>query len=147
MKGTKYMKQKRVSVMIIGATMLLALMSGCANTTTSTQDTANMLVAAGFKTITPKTTAQQQKLHQLQTGQIATIQKNGGTYTLSQTRLGTWSMWVDLLSIRLINNSALKSTLHKRTSKLLRCIRTHQCSGVHGVAGELAGDEWVMWQG
>ena len=80
MKGTKYMKQKRVSVMIIGATMLLALMSGCANTTTSTQDTANMLVAAGFKTITPKTAAQQQKLKQLQTGQVATIQKNGGTY-------------------------------------------------------------------
>ena len=39
-----------------------------------------MLVAAGFKTITPKTAAQQQKLHQLQTGQVATIQKNGGTY-------------------------------------------------------------------
>ena len=80
MKGTKYMKQKRVSVMMIGATMLLALMAGCATTTTSTQDTANMLVAAGFKTITPKTTAQQQKLHQLQTGQVAMVHKNGGTY-------------------------------------------------------------------
>ena len=53
----------------------------------------------------------------------------------------------DLLSIRVINNSALKDTLHKRISKRLRCIRTHQCSGVHGVAGELAGDEWAMWQG
>ena len=80
MKGTKYMKQKRVSVMMIGATMLLALMAGCATTTTSTQDTASMLVAAGFKTITPKTAAQQQKLQQLQTGQVATIQKNGRTY-------------------------------------------------------------------
>jgi hypothetical protein len=39
-----------------------------------------MLVAAGFKTITPKTPAQQQKLHQLQTGQVAMIQKNGRTY-------------------------------------------------------------------
>ncbi len=39
-----------------------------------------MLVAAGFKTITPKTAAQQQKLQQLQTGQVATIQKNGRTY-------------------------------------------------------------------
>ena len=39
-----------------------------------------MLVAAGFKTITPKTAAQQQKLHQLQTGQVAMIQKSGGTY-------------------------------------------------------------------
>ena len=76
------MKQKRVSVMMIGATVLLALMAGCATTTTNTQDTASMLVAAGFKTITPKTAAQQQKLHQLQTGQVATIQNNGGTYYL-----------------------------------------------------------------
>jgi hypothetical protein len=79
MKGTKYMKQKRVSVMMIGATVLLALM-GCATTTTSTQDKASMLVAAGFKTISPKTAAQQQKLQQLQTGQVAAIQKNGRTY-------------------------------------------------------------------
>ena len=74
------MKQERASVMMIGATVLLALMAGCATTTTSTQDTASMLVAAGFKTITPKTAAQQQKLHQLQTGQVAMIQKNGRNY-------------------------------------------------------------------
>jgi hypothetical protein len=80
MKGTKYMKQKRVSVMMIGATVLLALMAGCATTATFPQEKASMLVAAGFKTITPKTAAQQQKLQQLQTGQVATIQKNGRTY-------------------------------------------------------------------
>ncbi len=74
------MKQKRVSVMMIGATVLLALMAGCATTTTFPQEKASTLVAAGFKTITPKTAAQQQKLHQLQTGQVATIQKNGRTY-------------------------------------------------------------------
>ena len=65
---------------MIGATVLLALVAGCATTATFPQEKANMLVAAGFKTITPKTAAQQQKLHQLQTGQVATIQKNGGTY-------------------------------------------------------------------
>ena len=65
---------------MIGATALLALINGCATTTTSTQDQANMLVAAGFKTITPKTPAQQQKLQQLQPGQVAQIQKNGRTY-------------------------------------------------------------------
>jgi hypothetical protein len=80
MKGTKYTKQKRVSVMMIGATVLLALMAGCATTPTFTQEKANMLVAAGFKTITPKTAAQQQKLKQLQTGQVVTIQKDGRTY-------------------------------------------------------------------
>ena len=74
------MREKRVSFILIGATALLALITGCATTTTSTQDQANMLVAAGFKTITPKTPAQQQKLQQLQTGQVAQIQKNGRTY-------------------------------------------------------------------
>ena len=74
------MKQKRVSVMMIGATVLLALMAGCATTATFPQEKASMLVAAGFKTITPKTAAQQQKLHQLQTGQVAMVQKSGGTY-------------------------------------------------------------------
>jgi hypothetical protein len=73
------MREKRVSFIMIGATALLALIAGCA-TTTSTQDQANMLVAAGFKTVTPKTPAQQQKLQQLQTGQVAQIQKNGRTY-------------------------------------------------------------------
>ena len=59
---------------------LLALMVGCATTATFPQDKANMLVAAGFKTVTPRTPAQQQKLQQLQTGQVVTVQKNGRTY-------------------------------------------------------------------
>ena len=65
---------------MIGAIALLGFMAGCATTQTVTQDQRNMLVAAGFKTITPKTPAQQQKLQQLQTGQVAQIQKNGRTY-------------------------------------------------------------------
>jgi len=66
---------------MIGATALLAFMAGCATTPiASTQDKANMLVAAGFKTISPKTAEQQQRLQQLQTGQVAQIQKNGRTY-------------------------------------------------------------------
>jgi hypothetical protein len=76
----KYMKQKRISVMMIGAAALLALMAGCATTTTNVQDQESMLAAAGFKTITPKTPAQQQRLQQLQTGQVAMIQKSGRTY-------------------------------------------------------------------
>jgi len=75
------MKQKRVLFIMIGATALLAFMAGCATTPiASTQDKANMLVAAGFKTISPKTAEQQQRLQQLQTGQVAQIQKNGRTY-------------------------------------------------------------------
>ncbi len=39
-----------------------------------------MLVASGFKTITPKTAAQQQKLQKLPPGKVAMINKKGKTY-------------------------------------------------------------------
>src|SRR5678809_1474562 len=74
------MKRTQTSFGVVGVIALLALMVGCATTATFPQDKANMLVAAGFKTVTPRTAAQQQKLHQLQTGQVVTIQKNGRTY-------------------------------------------------------------------
>ena len=74
------MKQIRTSFNMVSVIALLALMVGCATTATFPQEKANMLVAAGFKTITPRTAAQQQKLQQLQTGQVATIQRNGRTY-------------------------------------------------------------------
>ena len=74
------MKQKQILFMMIGVTALLALLAGCTTTQTDIQDKRSMLVAAGFKTITPKTPAQQQKLQQLQVGQVAQVQKNGKTY-------------------------------------------------------------------
>jgi hypothetical protein len=39
-----------------------------------------MLVASGFKVITPKTTAQQQKLQNLPPGKVTMVQKAGKTY-------------------------------------------------------------------
>ena len=39
-----------------------------------------MLVASGFKVITPKTAAQQQKLLKLPAGKVTMIQKGGKTY-------------------------------------------------------------------
>jgi hypothetical protein len=74
------MKQIRTLFYMVSVIAVLALMAGCATTATFPQDKANMLVAAGFKTITPRTPAQQEKLKQLQTGQVATVQKNGRTY-------------------------------------------------------------------
>jgi len=74
------MKPKRVSFMMISVIALLALTAGCATTTTSIEDKRSMLVAAGFKTIAPKTAAQQQKLQQLQVGQVAQVQRKGKTY-------------------------------------------------------------------
>jgi hypothetical protein len=57
-----------------------ALLVNCASTSTSTQNKESMLVASGFKVITPKTTAQQQKLQNLPPGKVTMIQKGGKTY-------------------------------------------------------------------
>jgi hypothetical protein len=59
---------------------LLALTVGCAATETATQSKESMLVAAGFKTVSPKTAAQQQKLQKLPPGKVAMITKAGKTY-------------------------------------------------------------------
>jgi hypothetical protein len=73
------MKQIRTSFKMISVISLLALTVGCA-TTASTQNKESMLVASGFKTITPKTAAQQQKLQQLPPGKMAMVNRNGRTY-------------------------------------------------------------------
>jgi hypothetical protein len=56
------------------------LLLSCASTQTSTQNRESMLVASGFKVITPKTAAQQQKLQNLPPGKVTMIQKGGKTY-------------------------------------------------------------------
>jgi hypothetical protein len=73
------MKQIQISFNVISVIALLALPVGCA-TTTATQDTESMLVASGFKVVTPKTPAQQQKLQKLPPGKVAQINKAGKTY-------------------------------------------------------------------
>jgi hypothetical protein len=57
-----------------------ALLVNCASTQTSTQNRESMLVASGFKVITPKTPAQQQKLQNLPPGKVTMIQKGKKTY-------------------------------------------------------------------
>jgi hypothetical protein len=56
------------------------LLLSCASTQTSTQNRESMLVASGFKVITPKTAAQQQKLQNLPPGKVTMIQKGKKTY-------------------------------------------------------------------
>jgi len=73
------MKQIRTSFKMISVISLLALTAGC-TTTSSTQNKESMLVASGFKVITPKTAAQQQKLQQLPPGHMAMINRQGRTY-------------------------------------------------------------------
>jgi len=62
------------------ATACTALLVGCATTQTTMQNRESMLAASGFKTITPKTAAQKQKLQNLPPGKVTMIQKNGKTY-------------------------------------------------------------------
>src|SRR5215211_1568480 len=57
-----------------------AMLVSCASTQTSTQNRESMLVASGFKVITPKTPAQQQKLQNLPPGKVTMIQKGKKTY-------------------------------------------------------------------
>ena len=78
-QGTMKMKQI-VLFKMISAAALLGLTIGCASTQTSTQNRESMLVASGFKVITPKTPAQQQKLQNLPPGKVTMVQKGGKTY-------------------------------------------------------------------
>jgi hypothetical protein len=63
---------------LIGAFALLILAVGCAGT--QTQSKENLLIAAGFKAVVPKTAAQQQKLQALPPDKMALVQKDGKTY-------------------------------------------------------------------
>jgi hypothetical protein len=74
------MKPLRHILFVTTAAVCTALLFGCATTQTSTQNRESMLVASGFKAITPKTAAQQQKLQNLPPGKVTMIQKRGKTY-------------------------------------------------------------------
>ena len=135
---------------ILPATVMAActiMLLGCASTSTSTQNKESMLVASGFKVITPKTAAQQQKLQNLPPGKVTMIQKGGKTYYIFRTQLTTAPMSVDPGSIRLINSSARQINLQRRTWKPLRRTRTRRCSGVYGADGGEALGHGDQWQG
>jgi hypothetical protein len=70
---------KRIYLCSIG-TACTALLISCGTMQTGTQNKESMLVASGFKVITPKTPAQQQKLQKLPPGKVTMIQKRGKTY-------------------------------------------------------------------
>jgi hypothetical protein len=67
------------SILLGSIAAAAVLLVGCA-TTQTTQKREDMLVASGFKVITPKTAAQQQKLQNLPPGKVTMIQKGGKTY-------------------------------------------------------------------
>lgn len=57
-----------------------ALLVSCASTQTTSQNRESMLVASGFKVISPKTAAQKQKLQNLPTGTVTMIKKGKKKY-------------------------------------------------------------------
>jgi len=104
---------KRVSFKLISAIALLALTVGCASTSqTSTQSRESMLVASGFKVITPKTAAQQQKLQNLAPGKIAMFKRSGKTYYVfpdaahNQAYVGGPKEYQAYQQLRAANNAA-----------------------------------------
>ena len=73
------MKPLRHILLVAATAACTSFLFGCSTTQTSTQNREAMLAASGFKTITPKTAAQQQKLQKLPPGKVTMIQKNGKT--------------------------------------------------------------------
>jgi len=57
-----------------------ALLVSCASTQTTTQNRESMLVASGFKVISPKTAAQKQRLQNLPVGTVTMIKKGKKKY-------------------------------------------------------------------
>ena len=95
----------------LSAIVCTAVLVGCATTHTNTQNRESMLVASGFKVITPKTAAHKQKLPNLPPGKVTMIQKGKKTYYIFPDPAHTKHTWGDPRSTRLTNSSALKISL------------------------------------
>src|SRR5438309_3544054 len=101
-------------ILLGGSAAGVALLIGCA-TTTSTQNRENMLMASGFKVISPKTTTQKQKLQNLTPGKVTMIQKAGKTYYIfpdpahNQAYVGRPKEYQTYLQMRADNKLAKES--------------------------------------
>ena len=104
------MKRILTGFSLIGTIALLALAVGCAGM--QAQSKENLLIAAGFKTIVPKTAAQQQRLQALPPDKIAMVQKGGKTYhvfpdaTKNRALVGGPKQYQSYQQLRLANNLA-----------------------------------------
>ncbi len=133
-------------ILLGGSAAGVALLIGCA-TTASTQNRENMLMASGFKVITPKTPAQQQKLQNLPPGKITMIQKAGKTYYIfpdpahNQAYLGGPKQYRHYQELRATSSTGItrscapQTNLPRKIWKPPRCTRIRRCSGVCGAVG------------
>ena len=88
---------------LLSTLAVLAIIAGCA----STQQTENLLSAAGFKTVIAQTAKQQKHLTALPAGKITTVQKKGVTYFVfpdvrhNQMFVGTQTQYTAYQNLRL----------------------------------------------
>jgi hypothetical protein len=68
-----------LTVLVVAASMLLALATGC-STTKRTQHTVELLMSSGFKVVAATTPAQQTKLQTLRPGKITPVKRDGKTW-------------------------------------------------------------------
>ena len=122
------------------AIVCTALLIGCATTQTTTQNRESMLVASGFKVITPKTAKQQQKLQNLPPSKITMIQKRGKTYYIFPDPTHNLTYVGGPKEYQRTNSFVLQTSLLRRISKPPICTRTRPWSGVYGAEGKESGD-------
>ena len=93
---------------LIGAIALLAMALGCANT----QQTENLLSAAGFRTVIANTPQRQEQLKALTPDKVTLVQRNGKNYYVYadpahwQIFVGTPSQYQKYQQLRLASNLA-----------------------------------------
>jgi len=120
------------SVRNLLAIALLALGVGCSSM--QTQSKENLLIAAGFQVITPKTAAHQQKLQTLPPGKVTLVQKGGKTYYVfpdaahNQAYVGGPTQYQAYQQLRLVN---------KLENKNLEAAELNQDASM----------DWGMWGG
>ena len=75
MKPTTHLLLNSITIACVAAMVV-----SCASTQSTTQNKESMLVASGFKVITPKTSAQKQKLQNLPAGTVTMVKKGKKNY-------------------------------------------------------------------
>ena len=126
---------------LIGAFAVLTLAAGC--TSMQTQNKENLLIAAGFKEITPHTTAQQQKLQALPPDHITLVQIERRTYYVfpdaanNQAYVGGPKQYQAYKQLRLAN---------KLANENLETAEIYQDASMNwGAWGGWAGPGWMGW--
>jgi hypothetical protein len=104
------MNQVFTGIKLTGLIALLFLAMGCATQQTQTKE--NLLIAAGFKVITPSTALQQQKLQALPPGKVTLVKKDGKSYYVfpdapnNQAYVGGSTQYQAYQQLRLANKLA-----------------------------------------